>query len=123
MRRARLFQSAGLLALGAAVVAVVGASAAPQASTVQVRTVLSSAQEVPAPSGNVSGARGVFTATVTASGSISWRLTFDGLTGNAVAAHIHQIQPHQCFQRSRQFAVFDLGNLRQQRKVRAGRGR
>ena len=90
MRRARLFQSAGLLALGAAVVAVVGASAAPQASTVQVRTVLSSAQEVPAPSGNVSGARGVFTATVTASGSISWRLTFDGLTGNAVAAHIHQ---------------------------------
>jgi CHRD domain len=74
-------------------VATVGASAAPQANTIQLRTVLDAAQEVPAPTGDVSGARGAFTATVNKSdsgASISWELSFSGLTGNAVAAHIHQ---------------------------------
>jgi Cu/Zn superoxide dismutase len=61
--------------------------------TIQIRTVMNSAQEVPSPNGDVSNARGTFTATVNKSDtgtSISWELSFSGLTGNAVAAHIHQ---------------------------------
>jgi hypothetical protein len=89
VRRRRSVQ-ATLVALGAALVASIAPAAQSQANAIQVRTVLNAAQEVPAPSGDVSGARGAFSATVNASGSISWRLTFSGLTGNAVAAHIHQ---------------------------------
>src|SRR5262249_58734875 len=64
-----------------------------QAETIQIRTVLNATQEVPAPKGEVSNATGTFAATVTKSdaggASISWQLSFGGLTGNAVAAHIH----------------------------------
>lgn len=81
-----------LVALGVALVATVGASAKPQAMTIQLRTLMNAAQEVPAPTGDVSGARGTFTATVNKAdtgATISWELTFSGLTGNANAAHIH----------------------------------
>lgn len=57
-----------------------------------VSTSLSSRQEVPKPNGSVRGANGTFTATVTKSGTtgrIAWRLSFSGLTGRAMAAHIH----------------------------------
>ncbi|HJR52776.1 MAG TPA: CHRD domain-containing protein, partial [Gemmatimonadota bacterium] len=80
------------VALGVALVATVSASARPQATAIQVRTVMNSAQEVPAPSGDVSNARGTFAASITKSdsgASISWQLAFSGLTGNAGAAHIH----------------------------------
>lgn len=80
------------IAVGIALAATAGASARPQAATIQVRTVMNGTQEVPAPSGDVSGARGTFAASITksdAGASISWQLAFDGLTGNAVAAHIH----------------------------------
>lgn len=53
---------------------------------------MTAADEVPTPTGNVADARGSFTATVTRSGAgatVAWRLTFSGLTGPAVAAHIH----------------------------------
>jgi Cu/Zn superoxide dismutase len=79
-------------ALAAALVATVGASARPQAETIQVRTVMNAAQEAPAPTGDVSNARGTFSATVTKSdtgATVSWQLSFSGLTGNAIAAHIH----------------------------------
>ncbi len=86
------------LFVGSAVVGIVltvtaGASARPQATSMQIASVMNSAQEVPAPAGDVSGARGAFTATVTKSdtgASVAWNLSFSGLTGNAVAAHIHQ---------------------------------
>ncbi len=55
---------AALVALGIALVATVGASAKPQAMTIQLRTLMNAAQEVPTPTGDVSGARGTFTATV-----------------------------------------------------------
>ena len=58
----------------------------------RVRTALNAAQEVPSPAGDVGSARGLFTATVTKSGSratVVWRLTFRGLTGDAQAAHVH----------------------------------
>ncbi|HJR94684.1 MAG TPA: CHRD domain-containing protein [Gaiellaceae bacterium] len=80
------------VALGIALAATVGASARPQATAIQVRTVMNAAQEVPAPSGDVSNARGTFAASITKSdsgASISWQLAFSGLTGNAGAAHIH----------------------------------
>ena len=80
------------LALAGALVATVGASARPQATSIQIGTVLNAAQEVPSPNGAVSGAGGTFSATVTKSdtgASISWQLSFNGLTGNAIAAHIH----------------------------------
>ena len=49
-------------------------------------------QEVPRPKGNANRARGTFTASVTASGAsgtMAWRLTFNRLTGRAIAAHVH----------------------------------
>ena len=80
------------LALAGALVATVGASARPQATNIQLRTVMNAAQEVPSPTGAVSNARGTFSATVTKSdtgASVTWQLSFNGLTGNANAAHIH----------------------------------
>jgi CHRD domain len=93
VRRSALLPGSILVALGIALVATVGASARPQANTIQIRTVMTAANEVPAPAGDVSAARGAFTATVSKSdsgASISWELSFSALTGNAVAAHIHQ---------------------------------
>jgi Cu/Zn superoxide dismutase len=75
----------GLTVAGAAV-------ARTQASTIRLSAPLSAAQEVPATTGDVSAARGTFTATVTATATgatIEWQLTFGGLTGAAAAAHIH----------------------------------
>ena len=63
-----------------------------QATAVDVSTTMTAAQEVPTPKGDVSNARGTFSATITKSGSgavLEWRLTFSGLTGRAIAAHIH----------------------------------
>jgi len=53
---------------------------------------LDAAQEVPSPTGAVSTAGGTFSATVTKSdtgATVAWQLSFTGLTGNAIAAHIH----------------------------------
>jgi hypothetical protein len=74
-----------LLAAGAAI-------ARPEATSIRVSTAMNADDEVPEPKGDVSGARGTFTATVTKSGSgasLSWNMTFSGLTGPAGAAHIH----------------------------------
>ena len=90
MRRPLLLASA---VVGIALVVIAGASARPEATSIQIGTVMNAAQEVPAPTGDVSGARGTFTATVTksaAGASVAWQLSFSGLTGDAVAAHIHQ---------------------------------
>jgi Cu/Zn superoxide dismutase len=84
------------LALAAALVATVGASARPEATSIRIQTVLNAAQEVPSPTGDVANGGGTFTATVTKSdtgGSVSWQLSFSGLTGNAIAAHIHTGAP------------------------------
>lgn len=79
-------------AVGAAVVAAGGAVARISADQVQLRALMKSSEEVPAPTGDVTNARGTFTAaaTTTATGAtLQWRLTFSNLTGDAVAAHIH----------------------------------
>jgi hypothetical protein len=84
---------AALAGTAALILVVAGAALArTQATTVQLTGAMSSAKEVPAPAGNVSAARGTFTATAskTASGgSLAWRLSFQGLSGPATAAHVH----------------------------------
>lgn len=77
---------------GAAVVAAGGAVARISADQVQLRALMNSSEEVPPPTGDVTNARGTFTAaaTKTATGAtLQWRLTFSNLTGDAAAAHIH----------------------------------
>ena len=59
-----------------------------QATTIKISTAMNAAQEVPAPKGDVSAARGTFSAQVTAS-TLTWEMTFTALTGAAGAAHIH----------------------------------
>jgi hypothetical protein len=84
---------AGASAVCAVALVVAGAaSARQQATSIRVGTIMTAAQEVPAPSGDVGSARGTFSATVTTSaagGVLNWTLTFGGLTGPAGAAHIH----------------------------------
>lgn len=80
---------------GALVLALTVAGAAvarTQATTIQLNASMSAAQEVPAPTGDVSAARGTFSASVTKSEAgavVNWEMTFTGLTGPAGAAHIH----------------------------------
>ena len=84
--------SAAVLALGLTLMVAGGAYGAGQATAITVGTNLNAAQEVPAPTGDVTAARGTFTASVNASAtgaSVAWQLTFNGLTGAAGAAHIH----------------------------------
>jgi Cu/Zn superoxide dismutase len=81
----------GALGLTIAVTAATAGTTS-HATVLRLTTALNSAQEVPAPTGNVSGARGTFTGTLTKTSSganLSWRLAFSGLTGRATAAHIH----------------------------------
>jgi hypothetical protein len=112
---ARVLALVGVLALGAIVAGAVSAQddygygygtptettaspppapspsgSAPKVST--YRSPLSAAQEVPKPKARA-GAKGSFTATITHSGTaitLKWKLTFAGLSGKAVAAHIHK---------------------------------
>ena len=61
------------------------------ATTISLTAKLNPAQEVPKPRATAA-ARGVFTAGLVRSatgGSLSWRLTFQGLSGKATASHIH----------------------------------
>ena len=76
------------VALAAAGIAVAGLAG----STHSYRASLGSGAEVPKPKAPA-GAGGVFTATVTESGStrtVRWKLTFHGLSGKAMAAHVHK---------------------------------
>jgi hypothetical protein len=77
-------------AVALAIVGVALAGSAARTST--YRAAMSPGGEVPKPKAPA-GAKGAFSATVTESGStrtISWKLTFSGLSGKAVAAHIHK---------------------------------
>jgi hypothetical protein len=85
-----------LVAAAAALVVVVvgvGVALAGSAKTVYTyKSALTSGTEVPKPKAPAT-AKGLFTATVTENGSvrtIRWTLTFRGLSGKAVAAHIHK---------------------------------
>jgi hypothetical protein len=85
----RIALLAGLIgALVVAGVAVAGSAG----SVYTYKSSLTSGVEVPKPKG-AAGAKGTFTATVTENGStrlLKWKLTFSGLSGTAIAAHIHK---------------------------------
>lgn len=71
------------------------AAAGAKSETYRYRARMSTAQEVPRPSAPAA-AKGLFTATVTESGTavtLQWTLTFGGLSGKAAAAHIHRGKP------------------------------
>ena len=90
MRRLTVAATAGALALAISLVA--GAIASTSANSIRLRAAMSAAEETPAPRGDVTNARGTFTATATktATGAaLNWTLNFSGLTGPATAAHIH----------------------------------
>ena len=90
MRRFQIL--AGALALAFALAAVGGAAARSQATTLRLVANMDAANETPTPKGDVSSARGTFTATLTKTDSgatLSWKLEFSNLSGNAIAAHIH----------------------------------
>ena len=90
MRTFHLLASA--LALALALAAVGGAAARSQANTIRIVAAMTAANETPTPKGDVSGARGTFTGTLTKTGTggtLSWRLEFSNLSANAIAAHIH----------------------------------
>lgn len=75
------------------VIAVVGVVAAvavarPSMSSMGFKANLDTRQEVPKETGASIRASGNFTATVTGT-KMTWKLTFDHLTGSATAAHIH----------------------------------
>jgi hypothetical protein len=85
--------AAGAVALALAGVALAGiASAGSSGSTYTYRAALAPGGETPRPNAPA-GAKGTFTASVTANGSvrtIRWKLAFSGLSGEAVGAHIHR---------------------------------
>ncbi len=65
-------------------------------TTVGLTATLNARQEVPRPKGVPAAARGSFVATYVrkgTGGTLSWRLTFSGLSGKANAAHIHLGKP------------------------------
>jgi hypothetical protein len=66
------------------------------ADPVALRATLVASKEVPRPTGVRANARGTFSAGLTRTGSagtLAWRLTFNRLTGRAVAAHVHIGKP------------------------------
>jgi hypothetical protein len=79
-----------LAALGAAVALVFTAlsSARPKAQTFHLSATLNAAQEVPKQVVKDADAKGSFTGTLVGT-KLKWKLTYTGLTGAAVAAHIH----------------------------------
>ena len=84
--------AAAALALGLVLAVAAAADARGQATTIGLLATMNAPSEVPAPTGDVTVARGAFTATASQSGTgagLDWQMTFSGLTGPATAAHIH----------------------------------
>ena len=72
------------------------ASTSEQPVVTKYSSKLGRSAEVPKPGGVSSAASGTFSLTLTHAGgkyTAKWKLTFSGLTGKAVAAHIHQGGP------------------------------
>ena len=88
MKKLALFAVPAVFAL----VVAVSVSARSQATTIRIAAAMNSADERPAPTGDVANARGAFSATVTKTdtgASLNWTLTFSNMSGPAIAAHIH----------------------------------
>ena len=82
----------GVVALAAGLWAGMSSAGSTQSDGTGLKAALNVAQEVPRPKGAGSQARGTFVGTLVrkgAGGTVTWRLTFQGLTGKAMAAHVH----------------------------------
>ena len=86
MRKRMAVLLGGVVAVVAVVAAV--AVARPSTSPMSFKANLDTRQEVPKETGASIRASGKFTATVTGT-KMTWKLTFDHLTGAATAAHVH----------------------------------
>ena len=81
-----------IVVVAAALVVTAGAGARSQATKIQIAAAMAASADTPAPKGDVGNARGTFAGALTKSDSgavLTWQLSFSGLTGDAVAAHIH----------------------------------
>jgi len=81
----------GVFAALAIAAGAYAASASPKKETYSFKATLNASQEVPKPKAPA-GAGGAFTAKSVESGktvTFTWKLTFHGLSGNAIAAHVH----------------------------------
>src|SRR5205809_624042 len=65
---------------------------ATRSETHKLKAKLTAGQEVPKPTGVPAGATGTFTGTLVGN-KLKWKLTFKGLSGKAMAAHIHLGKP------------------------------
>lgn len=68
------------------------------ANAIALTAALGTAKEVPKPQGVNASAGGSFAAGLVrqgTGGTLSWRLTFRGLTGKATGAHVHRAKPGQ----------------------------
>lgn len=92
-----------LLTAGALALAATPAQAGYHGTTVKLRAVLDARQAVPPPYLKAPNGRGLFTATLTGT-TLTWRLTYSGLSGPAIGAHIHLGKPGV----SQYFPVVDL---------------
>jgi CHRD domain len=82
-----------VLAVAGAMLAVsIGLGATQAQSTFKLTAKLNAKQEVPRPKGVPAGATGTFTGKLVGS-KLTWKLTYRGLSGPAVAAHIHLGKP------------------------------
>jgi hypothetical protein len=76
------------IVVGIAGIAAAVALARPGMAPMSFKANLDTRQEVPRETGASVRASGTFTATVTGT-KMTWKLTFDHLTGPAIAAHVH----------------------------------
>ena len=95
MRKRTLGVGAGVVALFAmGVWSGIGSAGwlGADSDAIALKAALAPGKEVPKPTSVKAGAEGTFAAGLTrkaAGGTLAWRLTFHGLTGKAIAAHIH----------------------------------
>ena len=90
MKKLLLVVGATGVVLGLVIAGAAGARS--QATRVQIAATMVAAEETPTPKGDVTAARGSFTGTLTKTDSgtaLNWQLSFGGLTGDGIAAHIH----------------------------------
>ncbi len=90
MKKLLLLAGATGVALGLVIAGAAGARS--QATRVQIAATMVAGEETPTPKGDVTAARGSFTGTLTNTDSgtvLNWQLSFGGLTGDGIAAHIH----------------------------------
>lgn len=88
-----MLKAVGAALLAAVVITGLAAGAAQKSETYKLSAKLTAGAEVPKPKGVPAAAKGSFTGTTVEPKSgpvkLTWKLTFSGLSGKAVAAHIH----------------------------------